>query len=891
MRVGNSATLGRWMVVTLSLVLSAMAVTPLQAHADDGHKAHVHDVPGQVAKAVAGGLIAAAGADVPDRTEPTLVERYTLEQPRAQVPQDVYALANGCYAIQSLATGGWVERAGNGFAATASTPDAAESFFFKATDLAHYMIYGTDADWLAIDPGLLGELPDPSDVNALLGPFDLPDLIGPDGGGIHQADEPSPLADWKLIELDDGFRLKSIAGPELIDDGGTLSSGAPGTDVTFRLVDGCAEFPEVTVNIDGAPMGGENQWVESRGYADLHLHGMAFQFIGGEGRCGRPWHRYGVAYALVDCPDHEPGGRGAIMEQILSGDAPGTAHDTTGWPDFGYWPRYNSLTHEQGYWKWLERAWRGGLRLMVNLLVENQALCQVYQPVTLVLEPSDPAEAFNCNEMDSVRAQRAYMQALQDYIDAQNGGPGEGWYRIVDDPFEARQVINEGRLAVVPGIEISLLFNCEESVTTESTCTEEEIDAQLAEVIDMGVSQMEIVNKFDNGLSGVKGDGGTTGILVNGGQFIALQTFWDMRQCPEGQPEDEHDHSPSSLPVLNEAFPPEQQDVIFGAALEAAAQAGQDLSQPSIPSYGEGPHCNSKGMTEQGLYLLRRMAEEGILYDPDHQSLKGRNEGLAFMRDLDYGGVMTSHSWSTPSTYQQVYDMGGVNAPYAGGAEGFVGSWEDNRAMAADRCYFGFQYGSDVNGFGAQGGPRGSADERPLTYPFTGFGGVTVNQQQSGNQVYDLNTDGVDHYGLYVDWWKDLEVIAGKQITADMERGVEMYLQLWERARGVPGENCCRTSDGTNLAALADVEPGATREEILFAVGQPFDRTAGAYVYCVTTADGVELVELEFADNKLVAAPDLPDGLAATGGGSNGWLALAALLFGAAGLSARRRIA
>ena len=32
------------------------------------------------------------------------------------------------------------------------------------------------------------------------------------------------------------------------------------------------------------------------------------------------------------------------------------------------------------------------------------------------------------------------MRELQDYIDAQNGGPGKGLFRIVTDPFEARRV-------------------------------------------------------------------------------------------------------------------------------------------------------------------------------------------------------------------------------------------------------------------------------------------------------------------------------------------------------------------------------------------------------------------------------------------------------------------
>ena len=46
--------------------------------------------------------------------------------------------------------------------------------------------------------------------------------------------------------------------------------------------------------------------------------------------------------------------------------------------------------------------------------------------------------------------------------------------------------------------------------------------------------------------------------------------------------------------------------------------------------------------------------------------------------------------------------------------------------------------------------------KNPVTYPFTGLGGVTVSQQHSGQRVYDINKDGVAHYGLYPDWLQDL---------------------------------------------------------------------------------------------------------------------------------------
>ena len=94
--------------------------------------------------------------------------------------------------------------------------------------------------------------------------------------------------------------------------------------------------------------------------------------------CGKPFDRMGVTVALTDCPDHVGQGAGAVLENFLSTGAPVGFHDPVGWPTFKDWPRHDSLTHEQTYYKWIERAWKGGMKIQVNLLVENEVLCDVY---------------------------------------------------------------------------------------------------------------------------------------------------------------------------------------------------------------------------------------------------------------------------------------------------------------------------------------------------------------------------------------------------------------------------------------------------------------------------------------------------------------------------------
>ena len=92
-------------------------------------------------------------------------------------------------------------------------------------------------------------------------------------------------------------------------------------------------------------------------------------------------------------------------------------------------------------------------------------------------------------------------------------------------------MINEGKLAVVLGIEVSELFDCRRATTAPRVRQRTQIDAQLDEVYELGVRDMELVNKFDNALAGVAGDDGTTGVVVNNGNKLETGHYWDMQTC------------------------------------------------------------------------------------------------------------------------------------------------------------------------------------------------------------------------------------------------------------------------------------------------------------------------------------------------------------------------
>ncbi len=735
--------------------------------------------------------------------EPKLLPGRAPSRRRA-TPEDRYAMAGGCYAI---GTGGeWVKRSGDGFAAVAAGVDGAEPFHFQATDLGKYLLYATRKDFVAA------------------GSADPVGLTGP--SGVVAADKPSPSADWTVRERSGVFRFGlRAAGKKLgVDQAGHLVLAERAAPFTIRRTGSCARWPEVRTNVSGRPHRGERSYDEVRGYADAHTHGMAFEFLGGRVHCGKPWDPYGVEYALQDCEDHTATmGKGAAVESFLSGDPDG--HDPVGWPTFKDWPAPDSLTHEGTYYKWMERSWRGGLRLFVNLLVENNKLCELY-----------PLKKNSCDDMDSIRLQAKRMKQFERYIDAQSGGPGEGWYRIVHSPFEAREVINDGKLAVVMGIETSVVFGCTMKAGIPQ-CTADDIDRQLDQVHKMGVRQMELVNKFDNALSGVAGDNGATGVLVNSANFLETGSFWRMETCPSTYGKDVHDKEQYAVP--REVS---DRDPLFGAIMDVYGDTA-----PRPPLYPGAPHCNQFGLTDLGKFTIRGLAKRKMLFDPDHMSVLARKASLDLVEKMRYPGILSSHSWSTPDAYPRISELGGFIAPYAGDSTGFVDKWKYHVGRADKRYYFGLGYGADINGLGAQGDPRGADAKNPVTYPFKGLGGVTVHKQVSGKRVYDINVDGVSHYGLYPDWIEDLRHLAGDAIVQDMARGAEAYLLTWERALGVKANSCTGGSRVLPVSTFRDLHRGATTRRVLFAVGQPDARVGDTFTYCASKPSGARTkVDVEF---------------------------------------------
>jgi len=660
----------------------------------------------------------------------TGIATATSPAPARGATVDIYQYASECVTVRDSWTGRYIGRDDFGYSLKPSI-DGATPFRMQATGLGSYLLYGPD-----------GNMPD-AKVSGRVTP-------GPNAG---------PTADWEVTSRGDKIRLTNVS------TGGNLSVSWRGrvnqsrsSNIRWSLepAGGCSTFPEVEVNAVGTPSIGQGPGAEVEGFLDAHVHVTAFEFLGGRFHCGRPWSKYGVTDALKDCPDHAFDGRFAIAENFLSqGSLIGT-HSSDGWPNFDGWPKYDSLTHEGTYWKGIERAWRGGLRILVADLVENRALCETYW-----------LKKNSCLDMESLRLQARALNELQQYIDAQFKGPGKGFFRIVKSPAEARAVINEGNLAVIMGVETSQPFDCLYRDGVEQ-CSFEQIDQGLQELWDLGVRSMFPVHKFDNAFGGTAMDGGTTGILVNLGNKSMTGRWWRAESCPEG----EHDKSPTNLSFDSAA--------VYAFLRDFVAP----LFDGDLPAYPPGNICNVRGLTHFGEYLIHRMIDIGMIVETDHLSVKGRDLVLDLMEARGYSGVITSHGWGDDTSRIRIQELGGIVAPYANTATTFMGEWQDARETQPGEYFWGIGYGTDTNGLGSQVAPRpGAGDNDPVTYPYTTFdGGTTMYQNRWGHRIWDFNSDGASQYGLFPDWIEDMSHVAGQDIVDDLARGAEAYLQMWERA-------------------------------------------------------------------------------------------------------------
>jgi microsomal dipeptidase-like Zn-dependent dipeptidase len=628
-------------------------------------------------------------------------------------------LGGRCVQLQT-ADGRLVTSVPNGYDALPAPGASATRFYLKATGLGTYMLY---------DDG--GQ------------------LLTAAGSAAGRSADAGPGSEWRAVAGSGGaVTLSSTATKgSLTASGGRLALGSSPT--SFRLVasGGCTPFPDAGLDATGTPARGSLS-----GFVDAHLHITADMRAGGRVIHGEAFDRFGIPTALGnDAADHGADGSLDVTGNLLRTGLPFGTHDTHGWPTFAGWPTNDTQTHQQTYYVWLQRAWMAGERLVVAQTVDDRPICEI-----------EPLKRGSCDETRSIKAQIRRLKAMQDYVDAQSGGPGRGWFRLVYSPAQARRTIEAGRLAVVIGIESSDLFGCSE----RARCTHADVDRGIRDYHRLGVRGMFVAHWLDNGFAGAALEGGAKGAFINVFNRFQNGKWLKTGHCPgRGQGEEVRTLSPVELSVLSNYFP-----------------ATKPLAAKGMPTYPAGKQCNTRGLTPLGRYLVGRLMANHMLIEVDHLSERARDTVLSIAEQAHYP-LVSSHNGTggewTPAELRRLHRVGGFAAVTPDQADQLA-------AKITRMSRYGFPgvgLGTDTGGFASLPGPRSDAAQRPLAYPFKSFDGrVTFAREATGERTFDLGTDGVAHYGLLADLLADVQQRDGRRPLAPLFRSAAAYLQMWQRA-------------------------------------------------------------------------------------------------------------
>ena len=699
---------------------------------------------------------------------------------------DVYSQAHGCYAVRS--GGKYLVSSDAEVAFSTRSIEDATAFRLQPADLGNYLLFDPDGGFVVSEEEQLIRLTE------LLSDVTLVD------------DDYVSGAIWALeahAKNGDELALVNARTGLWLDSKGTVDQARKAASLVLEETQGCAEFPELQLNAEGEIT--KTTWDDGEvyGFVDTHSHMLTNFGFGGGMYHGAPFHPLGVTHALSDCDvvhgemgrtdffgyvfDSQGGGGDDLTEvfpQMIGGELTEDNHDHSGYPDFIDWPHSNERsTHQTQYYKWLERSYLGGLRLVVQHATTNSVICNI-----TVAEGWAPSR-YDCEDMTGVDRQLEAVFDMERYIDAQSGGPEQGWFRIVTTPEEARQVIEDGKMAVILGIETSDLFNCH--ITPREggpVCDDAYVDGQLDAYYELGVRALFPNHKYDNAFSPGDGSDGfiEVGNFLNSGHYTN-QTL----DCPVDVPGN-FDGGTVSFSGL---FEPRDEYVSEPPESFESLDVDSLLPYLSLITSGplEGDYCQNGTLTPVGEHLINGVMQRGMILEVDHLPKWSYVRAIEMLEDNDYPAVGThGRDWNG-----KIFELGGTTFGNFGrchdpeNPKAALNSYNERLQRKIDAGgHPSLGFGFDYNGFA--GGPRNRFGEDssctdqvdPITYPFTSVAGdITFTEAVAGNRTYDFGLEGMAHIGLIPEYIEDVRKDgATEEDLEPLFRSAEGYIQVWEKA-------------------------------------------------------------------------------------------------------------
>ena len=550
------------------------------------------------------------------------------------------------------------------------------------------------------------------------------------------------------------------------------------------------------------------------GFADLHCHTMAHLGFGGHLLAGFPDGDIQNALARCDIHLHGPWGLGQFgknwsLLQVFIEDSLG--HGPCGHDSYAGWPKFTTVVHQQLFVDWLKRAHDGGLRLLCSVAVNNE----------LLAEQSRHPDKDESSIEKQMRELRRFTERHSD------------WMGLALSASQARQLIQDGKLAVVAGVEVDSLDSLlgDRKALNKQPLSLEHLPRILEWLRAQGFRMMTPLHLANNSFGGA---------AVYDDKFNLVNHFL------RGSFLNVEGNSSVSFRLGDSLDTQTKASIIFYELTQRAHYPkGYALNAP-----GKG-HTNQLGLTPTGKAFLSEAMRQGFILDVEHMSERCTNEVLSLSEQSRYPLVAshcafrdqalapgeTSRKSKRANEYMKTREqarrllaLGGVLAPITNQHElkDFPGSTVPNDCARSSKTWAqSYQYalsllrevgsggvaiGTDFNGLNQQPGPRYGPNaayglthdkkrekRRPVQQqlqrnrpplPYTGNmyrTDVPFVPSRTGKRTFDFNTEGLAHIGLLPDFIRDLVHVGMTDAQLDpLFSSAEAFLRMWEacEARG-----------------------------------------------------------------------------------------------------------
>jgi hypothetical protein len=497
------------------------------------------------------------------------------------------------------------------------------------------------------------------------------------------------------------------------------------------------------------------------GYVDMHAHPRGDLAYGTELFYGAP---YGdISVAMGNCkPDHSAHSlrnkHGNLFRQVLAQQTEQQNSKTwkdskQGYPDFATWPSWCSILHQQMWVDWIQRAHEGGLNIMVALAVSSHCIASAAKTTG----PQDDEQVMlNC------------IQGIKDLV------AHSTFMEIALGPEDVRRIVASGKLAVILGSEmdnIGNFYSPADHYKAEFNATPDnsQIQAELDKLWNLGIRYIfpvHLNNTVFGGSALIISTLNVANKFVTGAEFVPEQV-----EIKTSGIAFRLQNPGTGLNPIAKIFMP----YLLPKNINPGRK-GNYTTWDTLPGFG---HRNSLGITTRGKFAINYMMQKGFLIDIDHMSEKMANEVLEMAVANSYPvnsghngprGEAGNENNRTLRQYALLKQVGGmVGMGHGACASDFVKSY---REVAQIMGYTHLAIGTDVGGFA------------PLPQRDTSIHIVydsTFTRCRTGNRTWDINTDGVAHYGLWPDYIRswDAAGMTPKEKNVFMS-SAEDFTQMWE---------------------------------------------------------------------------------------------------------------